>query len=373
MASNDAGKAVYDIGIRSFLAPIAPLLDDPKVAEVMIFGPDRVYAERGGKIEKTDCVFANANALEAAVNTIAQFCGKTITSANPIMDGRLPDGSRVCVVMPPVCEGRISVNIRRFARKAVSPDFLLQHGSATPMALEFLELAVRSKRNVIVSGGTGSGKTTLLNILSTWFAPEERILVIEDTRELQIQQEHVVSMEARAPDALGEGGVTVRDMFIASLRMRPDRIIVGECRGAEALDMMQAMNSGHSGTLTTVHADTPLQACGRLEAMASMAELGLPVDALRQQLGLAVNFIVQAARLFDGSRKVTEIAEVGYDDAARAYHIAPVFKLNRHGQEFRLDWTGRHPDMENALDLFALRDRIQLTAEMWAPENRKGK
>ena len=362
---SDFNSEVFQIGIRSFLAPIAPLLQDDTVSEIMILGHDCVYVERRGQIEKSPCEFSSAQALEAAVNTIAQFCGKTISAAEPIMDGRLPDGSRVCVVMPPVCDGRVSVNIRRFFRKAVTPDFLLKTGSATEQAVEFLELAVKTKQNIIVSGGTGSGKTTLLNILSTWFNPSERIVVIEDTRELQIQQSHVVSMEARAPDAMGEGGVTVRDMFIASLRMRPDRIIVGECRGAEAVDMLQAMNSGHSGTLTTVHADTPLQACGRLEAMASMAELCLPIDALRQQLGLAVNYIVQAARLYDGSRKVTEISEVGFDTARGSYIVNPVFKLMQHPEGLSLEWSGFKPRVGGFLDLFGLRDKVSLTKDMF--------
>jgi len=362
----DFNAKVYDIGIRSFLMPIASLLNDESVSEIMILGHDTIYAERRGQVEKTDCQFSSVQSLEAAVNTIAQFCGKTISAAEPIMDGRLPDGSRVCVVMPPVCDGVISVNIRRFIRKAVTPDFLLKTGSATEMAVEFLKLAVESKQNIIVSGGTGSGKTTLLNILSTWFAPRERIVVIEDTRELQIQQQHVVSMEARAPDVMGEGGVSVRDMFIASLRMRPDRIIVGECRGAEAVDMLQAMNSGHSGTLTTVHADTPVQACGRLEAMASMAELGLPIDALRQQIGLAVNYIVQAARLYDGSRRVTEISEIGFDIAKGSYIVNQVFSLKQKKDGLTLEWTGFKPRVKDLLDLFGLRDQVKLTKAMFA-------
>ncbi|MHC4884720.1 MAG: ATPase, T2SS/T4P/T4SS family, partial [Planctomycetota bacterium] len=186
-----AEAMVYDVGLKSFLSPIGELLSDPKVSEIMILGHDRIYIEEGGQLVLSDCQFPSIRSLEAAVNTIAQFCGKTLTPEEPIADGRLPDGSRICIVMPPICDEGISVNIRRFSRSAVTPDFLIDVGSVTPMALEFLELAVRSKQNMLVSGGTGSGKTTMLNILSHWFDPTHRIVVIEDTRELQVQQEHV--------------------------------------------------------------------------------------------------------------------------------------------------------------------------------------
>lgn len=358
-------ELVYEVGINAFLRPVAPLLADSTVTEVIILGHDRVYFERAGILERSELRFPSADALAAAVNTIAQFCGKTITTQEPILDGRLPDGSRVCIVLPPVSDGRVSVNIRRFPLMAVSPEFLLKNGSITPLALEYLALAVASKQNILVSGGTGSGKTTLLNILSHWFAEEQRIIVIEDTRELRIQQEHVVSMEARAPDAFGRGGVSIRDMFVASLRMRPDRIIVGEIRGPEAIDMIQAMNSGHGGTLATVHADSPMQACGRLEVMALMAELGLPLESLRRQIALALHVIVQVSRLYDGRRCVTDICEVGFDGQRQEYRMNPLFALRESGGELRLEWTGNKPLQRERIGRFNLRPQIKLTAALW--------
>lgn len=358
-------QVVYDVGIRSFLAPIADLLSDSGVSEIIILGHDRVYLERKGRLERSDCHFASADDLLAAVNTIAQFCGKTITEQEPILDGRLPDGSRVCIVLPPVSGEGISVNIRRFSNLAVTPEFLLQNRSASAEALEFLELAVRARQNILVSGGTGSGKTTILNILSQWFDPAHRIIVIEDTRELQIQQEHVVSMEARSPDAFGNGGVTTRDMFVASLRMRPDRIIVGEIRGAEAIDMIQAMNSGHGGTLATIHADSAQQACGRLEVMALMADLGLPIESLRRQIALALNMVVQTTRLHDGRRCISQISEVTHDERQGGYLLNDLFLLTDVGGEVALRSTGNRPLMRDKIGLYGLGDRVRLTADLW--------
>jgi pilus assembly protein CpaF len=360
-------ELVYQTGLRAFLAPLGKLLDDPAVSEIIINGPERIYVETGGRLQLSACRFASRAALAAAVNTIAQFCGKTLSAATPIIDGRLPDGSRVCIVMPPIGGTEIQVNLRRFSRSAVTPDFLVQTNAAPPQALEFLELAVKTKQNIVVSGGTGSGKTTLLNILSTWFDPTHRIIVIEDTRELQIQQPHVVSMEARAPDAYGKGAVTMRELFIASLRMRPDRIVVGECRGAEAFDMLQAMNSGHGGTLTTVHADSPLQTCGRLEAMALMANLGLPAQALRSQLALALNYVVQVSRLYDGRRAILNISEVGYDAKQDSYTVQDIFRLQDSAAGLVLAWTGQPPTLGKKLALYNLTSRVKLTAELFAP------
>jgi len=359
-------QLVYDIGLKAFLSPIAPLLNDPSVSEIMILGHDMVYIERGGLLIRSDSVFPSFDSLLAAVNTIAQFCGKTITDEEPIIDGRLPDGSRICIVMPSICGEGISVNIRRFSKMAVTPDFLIEKDAITPIALEFLELAVRTKQNILVSGGTGSGKTTLLNILSHWFDPSQRVVVIEDTRELQLQQEHVVNMEARAPDDFGNGEVTIRDMFVASLRMRPDRIVVGEMRRGEAIDMIQAMNSGHGGTMSTVHADSPLQACGRMEVMALMADLGLPVEALRRQIAQALDLVVQTSRLYNGRRLVTHISEIDFDHEHQTYKTNDLFLLKScGGGDVKLEWTGNSPAMKAQLELYDLLERVNFTAPMW--------
>ena len=357
---------IYEVGINAFLSPIKDLLTDDSISEVIVLGADNIYIERAGKLEQTTNSFPSETALMAAVNTITQFCGKTITDDTPIVDGHLPDGSRVCIVLPPVTSGKISLNIRKFSQVAKTPDFLLKVGSATEQALEFMELATKAKLNIIVSGGTGSGKTTLLNIMSSWFDPSHRIIVIEDTREIQLQQEHVVSMQARANDEFGHGEVTIRDMFVASLRMRPDRIIVGEIRRAEAVDVIQAMNSGHGGTMATVHADSPFQACSRLEVMALMAELGLPVEALRRQIAEALNLVVQTSRLYDGRRCITHISEVGFDHQADTYLMKDIFRLERStAGNFDLVWTGQKLKMLDKLELFGLQDAVKLTAGIW--------
>ena len=356
---------VYRVGLEGFLAPVQSLLEDPTVSEIMIHGPNRVYVERAGLLERTDITFGSEHALLAAVNTIAQFCGKTISVKEPLLDGRLPDGSRVCVVLPPVSGDGISVNIRRFLRIAASPEFLLENKAVTPEALEFLELAVRAKRNILISGGTGSGKTTLLNILSSWFEPTQRVVVIEDTRELQLQQEHVIRLEARPADEYGEGEVTIRELFVTSLRMRPDRIVVGEVRRGEAIDMIQAMNSGHGGTMSTVHADSPSQACGRMEVMCLLTDLGLPLHALRRQIAMALHLVVQTARLHTGRRMITHISEVEYDAPENSYSFNHVFVLRPGADGLGLTWTGQRPKMAEEIDLYGLSDRVRLTESMW--------
>ncbi len=362
---DDGHQLVIEMGIRHFLGPVRRLLDDPAVAEIMITGTDAVYVERAGRIEKTDVAFESERALLAAVNTIAQFCGKTISDKEPILDGRLPDGSRVCVVMPPITEGGVSVNIRRFLRAAVNERFLIEKKAATEQAVEMMRIAVKAKKNIIVSGGTGSGKTTLLNILSTWFDPSQRVVIIEDTRELQMQVEHTVQMEARRADEFGEGEVTVRDLFVTSLRMRPDRIVVGEVRRGEALDMIQAMSSGHSGTLATLHADTPSQSCGRLETMCLMADLGLPLAALRRQIAMAVDLIIQTSRLPSGRRLITHISEVDYDDRANNYKLADLFALEIKGGEPELVATGRRPGFADEVSWMGLAGEVKLTKPLF--------
>lgn len=362
------GHRAAEAGVRYFLGPLLNLLDDETVSEVMVNGPRDIYIERGGKVVKTDAAFEDESALNAAANNIAQFVGKSINIAEPILDGRLPDGSRVCIVMHPIAAHGTSINIRRFSRQAVNPEFLLQKGAITPEALEFLQLAVEAGLNIVVSGGTGSGKTTLLNILSTAFDDSERIVVIEDTRELQIQKQHVVQMEARPPDPYGKGQITVRDLFVTALRMRPDRIVVGEVRRGEAIDMIQAMTSGHRGSLATLHADTPSQACGRLETMCLMADLGLPLVALRRQIALALDLVVQTSRLHSGRRLITHISEVDFDESTNTYRLRDIFSLDTSTQEPILKWTESRPALVSEIPWRGLSDKVKLTKHILAAE-----
>jgi len=368
--TDSAGRGAelaYQAGVDFFLGPLVPLLADDTVSEIMVNGPDEVYIERAGRVEQVDARFRDEAALLAAANNIAQYVGKSINQTEPILDGRLPDGSRVCIVLHPVAARGTSINIRRFARTAVRADFLLEKEAVTPEALEFLLLAVKAEQNIVVSGGTGSGKTTLLNILSTAFDDSQRIVVIEDTRELQVQKQHVVQMEARPPDAYGKGQITVRDLFVTALRMRPDRLVVGEVRRGEALDMIQAMTSGHRGSLTTLHADTPPQTCGRLETMCLMADIGLPLMALRRQIALALDLVVQSTRLASGRRLITHISEIELDEATNTYRVDDIFNLDTSVDPPRLRWTGRRPALADEIGWRGLADEVRLTAHVLTP------
>ena len=362
----DGTARTFQAGVEFFLGPLVPFLRDETVTEIMVNGPRDVFVERAGRIEQVDAGFEDEAAVLAAANNIAQYVGKTIDAKEPILDGRLPDGSRVCIVLAPVAAAGTSINIRRFSQKANTPDFLLEKGSITPEALEFVQLAVRAGLNIVVSGGTGSGKTTILNILSNVFGDDERIVVIEDTRELQLQKKHVVQMEARPPDAYGRGEITVRDLFITSLRMRPDRIVVGEVRSGEALDMVQAMTSGHRGSLATLHADTPPQTCGRLETMCMLADVGLPLAALRRQVALALDLVVQSARLHSGQRLITHVSEIDLDEATNTYRIQDLFNLDTTSGEPKLAWTGRRPSLADELGWKGLAGDVKLTKEIFA-------
>jgi len=292
------------------LGPIQELLDDPEVTEIMINGPGEVYAERAGFVEFIDDMwFEDEEALMAACVNIAQFSGKVLDARNPQMDARLPDGSRVHVVIPPItlC---VTVAIRKFARRELSMDDLIRFGALNASAANLLQVAVQMKRNLVVSGGTGSGKTTLLNVLATYFDDHERIVVLEDTRELKLPKPHLVQLEARAPDEFDRNEVTIRDLLHSALRLRPDRILVGEVRGGEALDLLNALNSGHGGTMSTLHANTPLGALAKLETLVLFAGEDLPARAVRSQICNAVDMVVQVNRFKDGSRRVDQIAEL---------------------------------------------------------------
>lgn len=290
--------------------PIQPLLDDKDVTEIMVNGPHRIYVERNGKIEKTGVAFQDDAHVQRVIERIVYPLGRRIDADNPTVDARLPDGSRVNAVIPPVAIDGPSITIRKFPHERLGVSDLINNSSITETMAQFLEACVKSHLNIIISGGTGSGKTTLLNILSGFIPEEERIVTIEDAAELRLHQEHIVRMETKAPDIDGKGGVMIRDLVKNSLRMRPDRIVVGEVRGGEALDMLQAMNTGHDGSLTTLHANSPRDAIARLETMVLMSGVELPVRSIREQIASAIDVIVQQSRLVDGSRKVTHITEV---------------------------------------------------------------
>ncbi len=290
--------------------PLEPLLKDPDISEIMVNGPFDIYIERKGKIYKTDTKFLNNDQLMVIIDRILSPLGKRVDEAMPYADARLPDGSRVNVIIPPLALNGPTVTIRKFAKRKLQAEDLIALGSVTKEILEFLRATVIAKKNILISGGTGTGKTTFLNLLSSYIPNDERIITVEDTAELQLQQEHVVRLEARPPNIEGKGQVTIRDLVINTLRMRPDRIIVGECRGPEALDMLQAMNTGHEGSMTTVHANSPRDALTRLETMIMMAGMELPSKAIRQQVSSAIHIVVQLSRMRDGSRKVTSVSEI---------------------------------------------------------------
>jgi pilus assembly protein CpaF len=292
------------------LGPLEPLLQDQTITDILVNTHRQVYVERGGMLELTNVVFKDAAHLRHIIDKIVSNVGRRVDESSPMCDARLEDGSRVNVVIPPLSIDGPIMSIRRFGRVPIGIEQLLSYRTITPDMLELLQAAVQARLNIVISGGTGSGKTTLLNALSSFISDRERIVSIEDSAELQMQQPHVVRLECRPPNVEGKGAVRQRELVINALRMRPDRIVVGEVRGGEALDMLQAMNTGHDGSLTTIHANNPRDAIARLETMSLMAEVNLPDRAIRQQIAAAVSVIVQVARLSDGSRRVTQISEV---------------------------------------------------------------
>jgi pilus assembly protein CpaF len=292
------------------LGPLEPLLQDPTVTDILVNTATTVYVERGGVLEKTGVVFKDNNHLMHIIDKIVSKVGRRIDESSPMVDARLQDGSRVNAIIPPLAIDGPILSIRRFGTDPLTADDLLSYRELTPVMMGVLQSAVQARLNVVVSGGTGAGKTTLLNVLSGFISPRQRIVTIEDSAELRLKQEHVVRLECRPPNVEGKGGVRQRELLINALRMRPDRIIVGEVRGEEALDMLQAMNTGHDGSITTVHANSPRDALARIETMAMMANLNLPQAALRQQIAAAIQVIVQVSRMSDGSRRVTHISEI---------------------------------------------------------------
>ncbi len=292
------------------LGPLEALFEDPDISEIMVNAFDQIFVERHGVCARIDSRFSSEDSVRAVIDRIVSPLGRRIDEASPMVDARLVDGSRVNAVIPPLAMKGSSITIRRFMRRLLSPSDFVANGSASQAMLSFLELAVANRLNIVVAGGTGSGKTTLLNLLSRWIPENERLITIEDAAELQLDHENLVSLEVRQANAEGSGLVSVRDLLRNSLRMRPDRIIVGECRGGEALDMLQAMNTGHEGSLTTIHANTPRDALSRLEVMVLMAGFELPLAAIREQVASAIDVLVQQQRCSDGRRRIVSIAEV---------------------------------------------------------------
>lgn len=354
--------------LRGFLAPIAELLDDPRVTEILINGPTEIFVERRGRLSRTGASFGSASDLLSALRVIAQYVGRPLDELHPILEGRLPDGSRVEALLPPIAPDGPMVAIRRFSEQRLRLEDLLEVGTLTPDARDFLAAAVACKQNVVVAGGTGSGKTSLLGALSALVPEGERLVVIEDARELALQRDHVVYLEARPPDARGRGAVSIRDLFKASLRMRPDRIVIGEIRGGEALDLIQAMTSGHGGCLSTVHATYPIDTLNRLETMALLAGVPLPLPALRAQLASAIDLIVQTARLHSGRRQVTHISEVvGLRDNGR-YALRDLFVTKRGPDHAELVATGTLPECGSLLVLHGFVLPVAMTSAVTSRE-----
>ncbi len=312
------------------LGPLEPLMNDPTVSDILVNGFDSVYVERAGMLVETGVRFKDQAHVRMIIDRIVSNIGRRIDDSSPIVDARLGDGSRVCAVIPPLSLIGPVMSIRRFGKKLLTADDLLKNLTLTPGMLAFLTAAVKARLNIIISGGSGSGKTTLLNNLSKFIPEEERIVTIEDVAELQVQQEHLVRLETRPMNIEGAGAITQRDLVINALRMRPDRILIGECRGAEAMDMMQAMNTGHDGSMTTCHANTARDAFSRLETMVMMASSAIPDRVIRQMLASAVQIVIQAGRLVDGTRRVLSISEVtGVDEDFVA--LEDIFLFEREG------------------------------------------
>ncbi len=324
---------VFEDSVGTFLAPVKEFLEEDAVSEVLINGPNEVFVERKGLLERTSAKFMDEQALQAAVRNIAQFVGRKIDDEHPILDARLPDGSRVAAVLPPCSRKGTTVSIRKFSKG--NPTFvdLLNRGSISKDGARFLDVCIYLAKNIIISGGTGSGKTTLLNVLGSRIPNTQRLLIIEDSSELKIHTEHVVFFETKHADESGRGQVSIRDLIKSALRLRPDRIVVGEVRGPEALDLITAMNTGHGGSMGTTHANTPYDGLVRLETLAMMGDTQVPIGAIRRQIASAIHLVVQIKRMHDGTRKVTHITEVipEIDDSGR-YQIQDIFKFVQRGK-----------------------------------------
>jgi pilus assembly protein CpaF len=329
-------SSVFNDAIASFLSPIADLLANEDVSEVMINGPQEIFVEQKGLVFKVENTFANEDALISAMRAIAQSVGRVFDDDNPRLDARLPDGSRIHAVLPPMSKNGTTVAIRKFSKESLTITDLIKFGSLSKEAARFLDICIYLGKNLIVSGGTGSGKTTMLNVLGGRIPKTQRLIIIEDAAELQVEAEHVVNFETRKADPTkGTTEVTIRDLVISSMRLRPDRIIVGEVRGEEALDLIQVMNTGHDGSMGTVHANNPEDACTRLETLCLMGDTKIPPDAVRKMVGSAMQIVVQCSRYHDGGRRTS--------------HISEILGLDNHGNYisrdiFRWVQTGKDPE-----------------------------
>ena len=322
------------------LGPLETYLADDTVTEIMVNGPSQVYVEREGRLEKGERTFSSAQAVMGVIERIVAPLGRHIDESSPLVDARLPDGSRMNAIIHPLALKGPCITIRKFKRELLGADSLIGFGTLTPRMAHFLETCVKVRRNIVISGGTGSGKTTLLNVLSGYISEQERIVTIEDAAELQLPQEHWIQLEARPANIEGKGQITIRDLVRNALRMRPDRIVVGECRGGEALDMLQAMNTGHDGSLTTLHANSPRDALARLETMVLMSGMELPIRAIREQIASAVNLVLQQARFADGSRKVIAVSEVA-DMEGDVITLQDIFQFKQEGFDEQGGVVGR--------------------------------
>ncbi len=334
--------------------PLQPLLEDDTITEIMVNGPKSVYVERKGKIHRVPVTFENNDHVMRIIDRIVAPLGRRIDESSPYVDARLQDGSRVNAVIPPISLIGPTLTIRKFSKNPITVEQLIQFGSVTAEAIQFLKACVEARLNVLISGGTGSGKTTLLNVMSGFIPNDERIVTIENAAELQLRQEHVVTLESRPPNIEGRGEITIRDLVINSLRMRPDRIIVGECRGGETLDMLQAMNTGHDGSMTTAHANSPRDAISRVETMCLMAGMELPVRAIREQVASAVDVICQQERMRDGTRKITSVTELSGMEGD-VITMTDIFVFEQTGMENgkiigRLRATGLRPKFMDKIE-----------------------
>ena len=361
---------VFEDSVATFLAPVAQYLADDSVSEVLVNGPEEVFVERKGLLERMPAQFKDEQALQAAVRNIAQFVGRKIDAENPILDARLPDGSRVAAVLPPCSRKGTTLSIRKFSKGNPSFVDLINWGAISKEGARFLDVCIYLAKNIIISGGTGSGKTTLLNVLGGRIPGTQRLLIIEDSSELKIKTNHVVFFETKHADEMGKGQVSIRDLIKSALRLRPDRIVVGEVRGPEALDLVTAMNTGHGGSMGTTHANTPYDALVRLETLSMMGDTQVPIGAIRRQIASAIHIVTQIKRLNDGSRKITSITEVIPEvDEAGKYMIRDIFKFIQRGKtaegkivgEFIP--TGYIPSFMNEIEI----NRLPFTKDKFTP------